>query len=308
MMMNSLTCRVGDTPLVRLRRLEADCPGVELHAKLEYFNPGGSVKDRAAYQMVKEAMAAGRLGPGTTLIDSTSGNTGVAYSWLGAALGFKVALVMPFNVSAARKQIARAYGAEIIYSDPLEGSDGALRQVRELVAANPDRYFYPDQYTNDANPRAHELGTAQEIWAQTQGRVTDFVAGMGTSGTIMGGGRGLKALNPAIRTHGVEPAEPFHGLEGLKHMESSIQPGIYHPEELDARLPIATDLGWELSERCYTEEGLRIGHSGGAALAGALVVARERAARGARGVVVTVLPDRADRYFEPSRFEEPFAW
>ena len=291
---DSLTQLVGNTPLVRLRSLEP--PGVEIHAKLEWFNPGGSVKDRAGLQIVKEALP--RLA-GRTLIDSTSGNTGIAYAWIGAALKVPIALVMPQNVSEARKRITRHFGARIIYSDPLELSDGAIRLARQLVETEPDKWFYADQYSNDANPRAHELTTAREIWEQTQGRVTHAVLGIGTGGTVMGAGRGLKARNRAVQVIAVEPAEALHGLEGLKHMPSSIVPRIYKEEELDRKLSIATDAGWDMAERLIRDEGLLAGHSAGAAAEGAQQVAREIADRGERGVVVTLFPDRADRYLPP---------
>jgi len=296
--LDSLAQAVGNTPLVRLRALEREAPGVELWAKLEWCNPGGSVKDRAALGIIRDAVARGLVGPGTTrtLIDATSGNTGIAYAWIGAALGVRVALVLPENVSPARKRIARAYGAEIIFSDPLEQSDGAIRLCRKLVAESPERYFHADQYSNPANPRAHEQTTAKEIWAGTQGRVTHFVAGLGTSGTAMGTGRGLKAFSRNVAVVGVEPAEALHGLEGLKHMPSSIVPPIYREEELDRKLSVATDEGWDMAERLLAEEALLAGHSAGAAACGALVVAKEIAARGGRGVVVTLFPDRADRY------------
>jgi len=299
---------VGATPLVRLRRIGADLPGVRIYAKCEFMNPGGSVKDRPALRMIDAALASGRLGPGKTLVDSTSGNTGVAYSWICAALGLSCALVMPGNVSAARRRIARAYGAELIFSDPLEGSDGAIRKVRELVAAEPGRWFYPDQYGNEENPRAHELGTAVEIAEALDGRVAALVAGIGTGGTVMGASRGLRALAPGVRCFAVEPAEPLHGLEGLKHMASSIVPPIYREAELDGKLPVATADGWAMAERLGREEGLRVGHSAGAAVAGALEIARRMAAAGEAGNVVTVLPDRADRYFEPRRWERRMAW
>ncbi len=304
----SVVNAVGNTPLVRMQRVGAAYPGVEVHAKLEFFNPGGSVKDRAALQMISDARARGLLRPGSTLIDSTSGNTGVAYSWIGAALGLKVALVMPSNVSVARKQITAAFGAELIYSDPMEGSDGAIRLVRKLVEENPDRYFYPDQYSNEANPRAHYLGTGREIWEQTQGRVTHFVCGIGTGGSVMGAGRRLKAENPRVQVLAVEPLEPMHGLEGLKHMPSSIVPVIYKEQELDEKLSIATDEGWDMSERLLAEEGLLVGHSAGAAMVGALRVAQRLHERGEQGVVVTLFPDRADRYFEPARWPRSFTW
>jgi len=290
----SLTQAVGNTPLVRLRSLEL--PGVEIHAKLEWFNPGGSVKDRAALRIIQEALPTLR---GRTLLDSTSGNTGIAYAWIGAALRVPVALVMPGNVSEARKRIARHFGAEIVFSDPLEQSDGAIRLARKMVADEPDKWFYADQYSNESNPRAHELGTAQEIWTQTGGRVTHAVLGIGTGGTIMGTGRGLRAHKRDIRVVAVEPAEALHGLEGLKHMPSSIVPPIYKESELDRKLSVATDDGWDMAERLIRDEGLLTGHSAGAAAVGALQVARELSERGERGVVVTLFPDRADRYLPP---------
>ncbi len=291
MILESLTAAVGNTPLVRLRSIEP--PGVEIHAKLEWFNPGGSVKDRAGLQIIREAAPslAGR-----TLIDSTSGNTGIAYAWIGAALGVRVALVMPENVSEARKRIIRAHGAQIVFSDPLEGSDGAIRLARKMVQEEPFRWFYADQYSNPANPRAHEMGTAKEIWQQTQGRVTHAVLGIGTGGTVMGTGRGLKARNPRVQIVAVEPAEAMHGLEGLKHMPSSIVPGIYKESELDRKISLETDAGWDMAERLVRDEGLLAGHSAGAAAEGALRVARELPGG---SVVVTLFPDRADRYLPP---------
>ncbi|HET7825377.1 MAG TPA: cysteine synthase family protein, partial [Anaeromyxobacter sp.] len=283
----SLAALVGMTPLVRLRRVGADLPGVALYAKCEFANPGGSVKDRAALRMIERALSDGRFGPGRTLVDSTSGNTGVAYSWICAALGLRCALVMPANVSAARKRIAKAFRAEIILSDPLEGSDGAIRKVRELVAAEPERWFYPDQYGNEENPRAHEAGTAVEIAEALSGRVAAFVAGIGTGGTVMGTSRGLRALCPGVRCYAVEPAEPLHGLEGLKHMASSIVPPIYREQELDGKLSIATADGVAMAERLGREEGLRVGHSAGAAVAGALRIARRMTEAGETGNVVT---------------------
>lgn len=307
-LLNQLTEAVGKTPLVRLSRIDAETPGVELWAKLEFFNPGGSVKDRAALRMVQDAMASGALTPGMTLIDSTSGNTGIAYAWIGAALGLKVALVMPLNVSVARKRITKAFGCEIIFSDPMEQSDGAIRLVRKLVAENPGKYFYPDQYSNPSNPGAHEDGTGAELWAQTEGRITHLVTGIGTGGTVMGTGRRLKRENASIQVVAVEPLEPLHGLEGLKHMPSSIVPAIYKEEELDRKLSVSTDAGWAMTDRLADEEGLFVGHSAGAAVAGALQVARELHASGKRGLIVSVLPDRADRYFEPSRWDEKSPW
>ncbi len=290
---------VGGTPLVRIRRI-ATPAHIRIFAKLEYFNPGGSVKDRPALQMVLDALADGRLTKQKTLIDSTSGNTGVAYSWIGAAMGFPVALVMPANVSVARKRITAAYGAKIIYSDPMEGSDGAIRKVRRLVEEEPDRYFYPDQYSNESNPRAHFLTTGEEIWKQTGGQVTHFVCGIGTGGTVMGTGRRLRELRREIRIIAVEPAEALHGLEGLKHMPSSIVPSIYREAELDEKLSVGTEEGWDMADRLLAEEGLLVGRSAGAAMVGAMRVARQLATQGQTGTIVTLFPDRADRYFEPS--------
>jgi cysteine synthase B len=303
----SIVDLIGGTPLIRLANLEPR-PGVEIWAKAEFMNPGGSVKDRAAYQMVKDGIAEGRLTPDKILIDSTSGNTGVAYSMVGAALGFRVALVMPENVSAARKQITQAYGTEIIYSSPMEGSDGAIRLVRQLVDEHPDRYFYPDQYSNESNPKAHYLGTGAEILAQTGGRVTHFCAGIGTTGTIMGTGRRLKEHRPGIRIVAIEPDDALHGLEGLKHMASSLVPKIWRPNEcVDRILPMATDEAWDVADRVAHEEGLFIGHSGGAAVAGAIRLAREVPV-GESACIVTLLPDRGDRYFTPLKWEKHYEW
>ncbi len=293
MILESLAEAVGNTPLFRLRSLEPK--GVQIHAKLEWFNPGGSVKDRAALRILQEA----KLPPGRTLLDSTSGNTGIAYAWIGAAMRVPIALVMPENVSEARKRIARAFGAELIFSDPLEQSDGAIRLARKLAAEDPGRWFYADQYSNQANPRAHELTTAKEIWEQTQGRVTHLAIGIGTGGSIMGTSRGLKARNPRVQAIALEPAEALHGLEGLKHMPSSIVPAIYKEEELDRKISIATDDGWDMAERLIRDEGLLAGHSAGAAAVGAQKIARELSERGETGVVVTLFPDRADRYLPP---------
>jgi cysteine synthase B len=304
----SITRLVGRTPLVRLRRIGAELPGLRLYAKCEFMNPGGSVKDRPALGMIEAALADGRVGPGATVLDATSGNTGVAYAWICAALGLRCTLVMPSNVSAARKRIVRAYGAEIVFSSPLEGSDGAILKARELVAAAPERFFYPDQYGNEENPRAHEHGTAVEIAEALDGRVAAFVAGIGTGGTVMGTSRGLRALSPGVRCVAVEPEEPLHGLEGLKHMASSIVPPIYREAELDRKISMPTGEAWAMTERLAREEGLRVGHSSGAAVAGALRLARELAAAGVEGNVVTVLPDRAERYLEPRRWDRSITW
>ena len=296
-----ITDLIGDTPIVRLHSFEVDTPGVEIWAKCEFFNPGGSVKDRAAYQMIRDAIRNGQLAPGKTIIDSTSGNTGVAYSVIGGAMGFPVTLVMPGNVSWARRKITEAFGTKLIFSDPMEGSDGAIRLCRQIVDENPGKYFYPDQYSNLSNPLAHYNTTGREIWEQTEGRVTHFVTGIGTTGTVMGTGRRLKEYRRDIEVYAVEPADSLHGLEGLKHMASSIVPGIYHPEEIDGVLPMDTDEAWDVSERLAKHEGMLVGHSSGASLAGGVRVAKRLAAAGKTGVIVTLFPDRAERYFEAPR-------
>ena len=294
----SICDAVGNTPLVRLDGIDASIPGVEIWAKLEFMNPGGSVKDRAALNMLLTAEQAGLLEPGMNIIDSTSGNTGVALALYGAARGYGVTLVMPENVSRARKSIVRAFGAEVIYSDPMEGSDGAIVKVRAIVDANPGKYFFTDQYNNAANPGAHENGTAQEIIAEVGDRVTHLVTGIGTSGTVMGTGRGLKAYRADIRVLGVEPDDAFHGLEGLKHIESSIVPGIYDPTVLDDTIFMDTEAGWIMTERLAVEEGIIVGHSSGASVAGAEQTARQIANRGETGLIVTILADHGSRYVE----------
>jgi cysteine synthase B len=293
-----ITDLIGDTPIVRLRSFDKETPGVEIWAKCEFMNPGGSVKDRAGYQMIKDAIRTKQLQPGQEIIDSTSGNTGVAYSLVGGALGYPVTLVMPGNVSWARRKITQAFGTKLIFSDPMDGSDGAIVMCRKIVAESPGRYFYPDQYSNLSNPLAHYLGTGREIWEQTEGRVTHFVTGIGTTGTVMGTGRRLKEYRQDIEVFAVEPDDALHGLEGLKHMESSLVPPIYHPEELNGVIPMPTDEAWDVAERLAKEEGLLVGHSSGASLAGALRIARRLTKEGKPGVVVTLFPDRAERYFE----------
>jgi len=290
---------VGNTPLVRLRAVTSDLPeAVEVYAKLEYFNPGGSVKDRAARQIMLDAMARGDLKDGRTLIDSTSGNTGIAYAMLGAALGIPVELVMPSNVSQARKDIITAYGAAIRYSDPLEGSDGAIMLAKEVMRGETaDQYYYPDQYANPSNPKAHELTTGPEIIRDTYGRVTHFVAGLGTTGTVMGTGRALKRFNPEVCVAAVEPDAAFHGLEGLKHLDSSIVPPIYTASGHDVKLPVSTEAGWDMADRLASEEGLAVGYSSGAALAGALQLATQLE----EGVIVVIFCDHADRYIAPPK-------
>jgi cysteine synthase B len=302
-----ITDLIGDTPIVRLHTFERDTPGVELWAKCEFFNPGGSVKDRAATQMIRDAIRTGALAPGKTIIDSTSGNTGVAYSLIGGALGYPVTLVMPANVSWARRKITEAFGTKLIFSDPMEGSDGAIRLCRKIVEDNPGLYFYPDQYSNGSNPLAHYNTTGREIWEQTEGRVTHFVTGIGTTGTVMGTGRRLKEYSRDIKIYAVEPSDALHGLEGLKHMASSLVPPIYHAEELDGVLAMDTDEAWDVSERLAKHEGLLVGHSSGASLAGGLRLAKDLVKAGRPGVIVTLFPDRAERYFEAPQMPKPKA-
>ncbi len=292
---------VGNTPLLRLARLGRELPDVEILVKAEWFNPGGSVKDRAASNIVREAERAGKLGRGRMLLDSTSGNTGIAYAMIGAARGFGVTLCMPANASQERKRILNAYGAHIVYTDPGEGSDGAIRKAQEMAAAEPDTYFYADQYSNDANWRAHYQGTAMEIWEQTGGRITHFVATLGTSGTFVGTSRRLKELNPRIQCISLQPDSAFHGLEGLKHMATAIVPKIYDPDLADRDLGVGTEDSYAMVRRLAREEGLLAGISCGAALVGTLRVARELVEKGKRGVLVTVFPDAGDKYLSEER-------
>jgi len=298
---------IGNTPLIRLRSAERRAGGdVQIWAKCEFENPGGSIKDRAARQMIRDALGDGRLSPGKILIDSTSGNTGVAYSMIGAALGVPVTLVMPANVSAARINITRAYGTELVFSSELEGSDGAIRKVRQLVADDPDRYFFPDQYSNPSNPLAHYLGTGAEILEALGGRISHFTCGIGTTGTIMGTGRRLKEHDASIEVIAIEPDDALHGLEGLKHLASSIVPAVWQPGGVvDRTIDMPTDEAWDASELLVRDEGIFIGHSAGANVAGAIRVAREA---GPGAVVVTVLPDRGDRYFRPMKWERHYVW
>lgn len=305
---DSITDLVGNTPLVRLHHIERDCPGVELWAKCEFCNPAGSVKDRAALRIVRDALTRGVLGPGMRLLDSTSGNTGIAYAMVGAALGVPVTLVMPENVSAPRKQVSTAYGVEIVYSSPMEGSDGAIVLAKQLVREHPDRYFYADQYSNPNNPLAHYHTTAPEIWAQTGGKITHFVTGIGTSGTVVGTSRRLRELSPDVTCVAIQPDDAMHGLEGMKHLPSSIVPAIYDGAAVHDTMWMSTDEGWDMAERLGHEEGLFVGHSSGGNVAGALRIGKQLAARGERGLVVTVLCDRGDRYFVPLRWEKHYLW
>ena len=287
----SVVENIGNTPLLRLTD-PAIPPRVEVYAKLEFFNPGGSVKDRPARRMIEDGERDGFLEPGKVILDSTSGNTGIAYAMIGAAKGYRVKLAMPANVSRERKIILAAYGAEVVYTDPGELSDGAILEARKMYEADPDRYFKPDQYNNPANWHAHRDTTAPEIWQQTGGRVTHFVATIGTSGTVMGTGRGLKAFNPAVEVIAAEPAEPFHGIEGLKHMESSIVPGIYDEGFLDHKIPVDTEDAYDTALRLPVEQGVLVGQSAGGAYWAAIEVARQLE----EGVVVTIFCDSGDKY------------
>jgi cysteine synthase B len=300
----SVTARIGETPLLRLSKATLGLDGIVLLAKAEWANPGGSVKDRAAWAMVRNAQAERKLGPGKTLLDATSGNTGIALAMLGAALGFPVQLAMPSNVSPERKRILKAYGAQVDWTDPGQGSDGAIRRARELAGNDPERFCYVDQYSNDANWMAHYEGTGPEIWRQTEGRVTHFVASLGTSGTFVGTSRRLKELNPAVRCISFQPDSPFHGLEGLKHMATSIVPAIYDPKLADRQLEVETEAAYAMAKQLAREEGLLVGISAAAAVVACIEIAREEAASGRAAVIVTVLPDSADRYLSERFWEE----
>ncbi len=294
---------IGYTPLIRLRRITRHLPeSIEIYGKAEWFNPGGSVKDRPAWNIVRTAIERGELHGGKRLLDATSGNTGIAFAMIGAALGFGVTLCMPANVSTERKRILKAYGAEVIYTDPLESSDGAIRKARELYAQYPDRYYYADQYNNPANWQAHYETTGVEIWQQTEGRITHFVAGLGTTGTFVGVGRRLREYRRDIQLISLQPDSPFHGLEGLKHLETAIVPGIYDPTLAKANLPISTEDAYAMARRLAREEGLLVGVSAAAAVVGSLRVAeailRDAETRGIEphAVIVTILCDSADKY------------
>ncbi|NDJ62985.1 MAG: cysteine synthase family protein [Chloroflexi bacterium] len=288
---------IGHTPLLSFRRITAHLPAnVNIYAKAEWTNPGGSVKDRAAANIIRTAQQSGALRPGKVILDSTSGNTGIAYAMIGAAKGYRVKLFVPANASPERLAILRAYGAELALTDPLEGSDGALRAVRELAAAEPETYFYADQYNNPANWQAHYLATGVEIWEQTAGTVTHFVAGLGTSGTLMGTGRRLKDYNHDVQIVALQPDSPFHGLEGLKHMETAIKPGIYDEFFPDRQVGVSTEQTYALVRRLAREEGYLVGISAAAALVGSLMVAEDLAAAQQPGVIVTLFPDNAYKY------------
>jgi len=299
----SLLDRIGNTPLLRIATLTRDLPSVEILGKAEWHNPGGSIKDRTAASIVAEARRSGKLVAGKILLDSTSGNTGIAYAMLGAALGFPVTLCMPENVSLERKRILRAYGANIIYTDPGEGSDGAERVAHELSEKHPDLYYHADQYSNNANWRAHYQTTANEIWKQTDGQITHFVSIMGTTGTFTGTTRRLRELNPHVRCISLQPDRPFHGIEGTKHLASTIVPRIYDPTLADENLEVATEDAYKMVKRLAREEGLLVGVSAGAALVGSRKIA-ERTKKDQRAMVVTILCDSGNRYLSDRFWDE----
>jgi len=294
---------IGNTPMVQLQKIARHLPkDIRIYAKLERFNPGGSVKDRPALWMVRDGLEKGLLNKDKVILDSTSGNTGIALSMIGAYMDFRVRLVMPGNVSDERKRICRAFGAELIFSDPLEGSDGAIMDARRIYEENPERYFKPDQYNNPANPRAHEESTGPEIWRDTHGRITHFVAALGTSGTLVGTGRYLKKMNADVRIIAAEPDSPFHGIEGLKHIESSIVPGIYDTSAYDEKIGISTDAAYDYTQQLAVEEGLLCGQSCGCALAAALDVAKRLAAANQPGEIVAIFPDGGEKYLSTAVF------
>ncbi len=301
----SIENQIGNTPLLSFRRLTAHLPAnIQVYAKAEWMNPGGSVKDRAAYNIIQQAEKDGLLTPDKVLLDSTSGNTGIAYAMLGAARGYRVKLFLPANASPERIAILRAYGVDLEFTDALEGSDGAIRAVRELAAADPDTYFYADQYNNPANWQAHYKTTGVEIWQQTHGQITHFVAGLGTSGTMIGTGRRLKDYNRDIRVISVQPDSPFHGIEGWKHMETAIKPGIYDADLADLDFGVSTEATYDMARRLARQEGYLVGVSAAAAMVGALQVAEDLAALGQPGLIVTIFPDNAYKYLSESFWQE----
>jgi cysteine synthase B len=293
---NSIESSIGNTPLVRLRRITAALPpGVELYAKAEHLNPGGSVKDRPALQMILAGERAGTLRPGMTILDASSGNTGIAYAMIGTGRGYPVTLCLPKNASRQRKEILRSFGVDVVETDPLQATDGAQIRAREIFERNPEKYFYPDQYNNDANWRAHYEGTGPEIWAQTEGRITHFITGLGTSGTFMGVTRRLKTFNSNIRAISMQPGWPLHGLEGLKHMETAMVPGIYDPTLADANVEVETEDAREMVRTLAREEGLFVGTSSGANVFAALRLAKTLSPG---AVVVTIVCDGGERYLD----------
>jgi cysteine synthase B len=294
---------IGNTPLLKMSHLGSEFPNVEFCAKAEWFNPGGSVKDRPALSMIQAGLASGELRPGKTIVDATSGNTGIAYALIGAALGYPVKLCLPDSASHERKRILGALGAELVSTPGDEGTDGAIRRVHEIVAADPEKYFYPDQYSNPANWQAHYRTTANEIWEQTNGRITHFVAALGTSGTFVGTSRRLKELNPSIRCISLQPDAAFHGLEGWKHMQTALVPSIYDETIADQNLEVGTEEAYRLVKRLAREEGLLVSPSAAAALQGCFQVAK-RIAPFERAVVVTVFADSASKYLTERFWDE----
>jgi S-sulfo-L-cysteine synthase (O-acetyl-L-serine-dependent) len=297
-----LTHWVGNTPLIRLNRVVAGLsPQIEIYGKAEYFNPGGSVKDRPALNMILEGERSGKLTPDKVILDATSGNTGIAYAWIAARRGYKVKLALPLNASEERKRILKAYGVELILTDPTLGSDGAIQAAQAIYRQDPDRYFYPDQYSNNANWQAHYLTTGVEVYRQTESRITHFVAGLGTSGTCMGVGRRLKEYNPGIQVVAMQPDSPFHGLEGLKHMETAIVPAIYDQQFPDRQIEVSTDAAQRMVKRLAREEGLLVGISAGANVVAALALAQELPS----AVIVTIFCDSADKYLSERFWDDP---
>ena len=301
----SILSQIGNTPLVQLEKLTLDLPGVEIYGKAEFRNPGGSVKDRPAFNMILEGERSGKLNQNKIILDATSGNTGIAYAMIGAAKGYQVRLCLPRNASMERKRILKAYGAEIVFTDPGEGSDGAIRKCRELYAAEPEKYFYPDQYNNPANWQAHYYSTAVEIMEQTDGRVTHFIAAMGTSGTCMGVSRRLHEDIPGVKCYSAQPSSGFHGLEGLKHMPTAIVPGIYDPTVPDENLWLETEDAHRMVRRVAREEGILVGVSAGANLHAARQIGELVASQGQTAVIVTILCDGADKYLSEHFWDDP---
>ena len=301
----SLLDQVGNTPLLRLPKIAADLPGIEIYAKAEYFNPGGSVKDRAGLAMIEDGERTGKLTSGKIILDSTSGNTGIAYAMIGAHKGYKVRLCLPRNASIERKRMLKAYGAEMIFTDPAEGSDGAIRECKRVFAENPELYFYPDQYSNPANWKAHYDTTAVEIMRQTEGAITHFVACMGTSGTFVGTTRRLRRDLPHVKCYSAQPSSGFHGLEGLKHMATAIVPAIYDPDLADGNLWVETDDAYDMVKRVAREEGILVGISSGANLNAARQLGKQLVEAGQPGVIVTMLCDSADKYLSEPFWNEP---
>lgn len=299
-MPGSILSKIGNTPLIKIEKITAHLRKVSIYAKAEWFNPGGSVKDRPAFYMITDGIKKGLLTKDKIIIDATSGNTGIAYAMIGAVLGYRVKLAIPQNASPERKKILRAYGAELIFTDPLEGTDGAQKVVREIVSREPEKYFYPDQYNNDANWRAHYETTALEIINQTSGKITHFVAGLGTTGTFVGVAKRLKEFNPKIKTIAVQPDSPLHGIEGLKHLPSAIVPGIFKPDFVDEMLEVSTEESYEMVKRLAREEGLLVGVSSGAVMVACLKIAEEIE----NGVIVTVFPDNGLKYLSEKFWNE----